>query len=971
MLFRSGTAVTAGKVAGPGSASTTVTMHADYTVQANFAINQHTLTVSSTAGGSVTTPGEAGPYPYSYGESASIVAQADPNYHFVNWTGSAVTAGKVASPGSASTTVTMHGDYTIQANFAINQHALTVSSTAGGSVTAPGEAGPYPYSYGESASIVAQADPNYQFVNWTGSAVTAGKVADPNAASTTVTMHGDYTIQANFTIDRHTLTVSSTTGGSVTEPGETGPYQYDNGTTVPIEATADPDYRFVNWTGTAVTAGKVAGPNTASTTVTMDADYTIQANFAGEDKTPPSITNLNPEPNDIQVPLNNLITLHIVDSGEGIDANTVAIVVNSNTVYTGNMADYNSTTYGHCRRVGTIADYMFIYQANGTFDFDTAISVTVNATDLAGNAMDEYSYSFTTEMRSFGINKKVYSGSGSNPVQGGPATVRDSSGDIWATWHEGPSGARDIYVAALGLGQDSFGSSTRLTEDAADQGNPAMAADAGGKLYVVWQDNRRGNWDIYMSTSTDGISWSNEIRVTDSNDNQTNPVVAVDGSLPGNVYVIWQDDRGGNQDIYAAASSNNFVTATVWQITTDSSDQLEPAVAVDSENTVYVVWTDTRNGSNDIYGAASNDGPWANVVVVGNAYNQSSPAIAAEAAGSILHLLWVDDTSGDRDIFYAQTSGGLAGSPLVGNSIVDESTGADQSEPVIAVTGSTGDNLRVFACWQDGRYADTDLYFVDMHSSLGTNVFAGDNGTNADQSAPAMGIDAYGHPYLVWADNRNANPAIYYAGSTFAESSYMALKDVSISSGATVGADPASISSVDDVSVIVPAEAYLSNIRITISRVKNPQKLSVECLSCVYEFGPSGVEFTVPVTITIPYVPSPGKVVSAYWCNPLTGGISQTGITDVQTIVISPTLHALRFKTIHFTQFFVGGSGSVPGGSSGGGGGGGGGCSVSRSNDGTILEFLLPYVGLILAMIILKLRTTPNRKSGNITRAKC
>ncbi|HUW19298.1 MAG TPA: LamG-like jellyroll fold domain-containing protein, partial [Sedimentisphaerales bacterium] len=187
----------------------------------------HTLSVSSTAGGSVTTPGEAGPYPYSYGESASIIAQADPNYHFVSWTGTAVTAGKVAGPGSASTTVTMHGDYTVQANFTINQHTLTVSSTAGGSVTTPGEAGPYPYSYGQSASIIAQADPNYHFVSWTGTAVTAGKVASPGSASTTVTMHGDYTVQANFAINQHTLTVSSTTGGSVTTPGEAGPYPYD------------------------------------------------------------------------------------------------------------------------------------------------------------------------------------------------------------------------------------------------------------------------------------------------------------------------------------------------------------------------------------------------------------------------------------------------------------------------------------------------------------------------------------------------------------------------------------------------------------------------------------------------------------------------------------------------------------------------------------------------------------------------
>jgi uncharacterized repeat protein (TIGR02543 family) len=38
-------------------------------------------------------------------------------------------------------------------------------------------------------------------------------------------------------------------------------------------------YEFVGWTGTAVDAGKVVDSGSAGTEVTMDADYTLQANF--------------------------------------------------------------------------------------------------------------------------------------------------------------------------------------------------------------------------------------------------------------------------------------------------------------------------------------------------------------------------------------------------------------------------------------------------------------------------------------------------------------------------------------------------------------------------------------------------------------------------------------------------------------------------------------------------------------------
>jgi len=74
------------------------------------------------------------------------------------------------------------------------------------------------------------------------------------------------------------LTIRSTDCGSVIEPGE-GDFDYTNLTVVHIEALADPGYYFVEWTGTAVDAGKIADPYSADTTVTMDADYTLGANF--------------------------------------------------------------------------------------------------------------------------------------------------------------------------------------------------------------------------------------------------------------------------------------------------------------------------------------------------------------------------------------------------------------------------------------------------------------------------------------------------------------------------------------------------------------------------------------------------------------------------------------------------------------------------------------------------------------------
>jgi hypothetical protein len=241
-----GTAVDAGKVANPSSVSTDVTMDGNYTLQANFAIDQHSLTTSSTAGGTVSSPG-IGSFSYDYGSPASISATANPHHHFTGWAGTAVTAGKVVNPAEASTTVTMEGDYTLQATFAIDRHTLAVTSMGHGSVSAPGM-GTFTYDYGSNVAIGATAEAHYHFTSWTGSAAMAGKVADPAGANTTVLVDADYTLQAGFAIDQHTLTISSTAGGTVNDPG-IGTFQYDYGQQITLEAQAKPGFAFTHWSG--------------------------------------------------------------------------------------------------------------------------------------------------------------------------------------------------------------------------------------------------------------------------------------------------------------------------------------------------------------------------------------------------------------------------------------------------------------------------------------------------------------------------------------------------------------------------------------------------------------------------------------------------------------------------------------------------------------------------------------------------
>jgi hypothetical protein len=83
------------------------------------------------------------------------------------------------------------------------------------------------------------------------------------------------TVMAGCAPAQDSLTISSTEGGEVIVPGD-GTFAYDTGTVVDLVAEAEEGYYFVNWSGD---VGTVASVFAATTTVTMNADYSITANF--------------------------------------------------------------------------------------------------------------------------------------------------------------------------------------------------------------------------------------------------------------------------------------------------------------------------------------------------------------------------------------------------------------------------------------------------------------------------------------------------------------------------------------------------------------------------------------------------------------------------------------------------------------------------------------------------------------------
>ncbi len=209
----------------------TVTANAEYT--AEFAIDQHTITVTA-ENGTVTGAGT-----YDYGTEVELKAVPAEHYHFVQWSDGNTDV-------TRTITVTANAEYT--AEFAIDQYTITVIAE-NGTVTGAGT-----YDYGTEVELKAEPAEHYHFVKW------SDEVTD-NPRTITVTANAEYT--AEFAIDQHTITVTAE-NGTVTGGGT-----YDYGTEVTLKAEPAEHYHFVKWSDD-VTA------NPRKITVTANAEYTAE-----------------------------------------------------------------------------------------------------------------------------------------------------------------------------------------------------------------------------------------------------------------------------------------------------------------------------------------------------------------------------------------------------------------------------------------------------------------------------------------------------------------------------------------------------------------------------------------------------------------------------------------------------------------------------------------------------------------------
>jgi hypothetical protein len=258
---------------------------------------------------------------------------------------------------------------------------------------------------------------------------------------------------------------------------------------------------------------------------------------------------------------------------------------------------------------------------------------------------------------------------------------------------------------------------------------PSLAATAGGRLVLAWQEFSGEDDEICVRQWT-GNSWGEMgvgsavgSGISHSPGRATHPAVATGAG--GEVAVAWIDDASGASEVYlrlwdgtawvelgAQSASGGGISASHGHVT----GQEPPAVAITPAGQLIVAWADAAGGNAEIYVRRWDGAQWAEMGtgsasgggVSATAGASTRPALALTAAGTPL-LAWQEQASGSTQILVRRWSGlGWvdAGGGGAGDG-VSQTAGASR-QPALAVDVLSQDVFVAWDCNTGG--SNTDIY---------------------------------------------------------------------------------------------------------------------------------------------------------------------------------------------------------------------------------------------------------------------
>jgi len=375
-----------------------------------------------------------------------------------------------------------------------------------------------------------------------------------------------------------------------------------------------------------------------------------------------------------------------------------------------------------------------------------------------------------------------------NPVctavdaQDRPQIVQTTEGEWIVVWRDDREGAdsSDVYAQKMSLIGDPLWAANGIPvcTAALDQQSHQVVADCCGGAIVAWEDDRAGlgSGNIYVQRVSSGgdVSWTTDgVAVCTASGSQTWVRLASDGY--GGAFVVWQDPRSGNNDIYAQyISSDGSVQWTVDGVAVCSESHLQqtPEIVVGNSGEPVIIWVDARSGNKDIYAqklSTAGVPQWTadGVAVCAASGDQITPqVIKGNFAFSGFVAVWSDGRGANWDIYAQRFDPAGAVSWTADGVPVCTASGRQDAPKIVAAPSA------VIIAWSDDRVSgDYDIYAQKLGETGAYQWTADGVGVcveTGDQAAPGlyelnMVSDEAGGAVITWHDPRDAVEGDIYA----------------------------------------------------------------------------------------------------------------------------------------------------------------------------------------------------------------
>lgn len=260
-----------------------------------------------------------------------------------------------------------------------------------------------------------------------------------------------------------------------------------------------------------------------------------------------------------------------------------------------------------------------------------------------------------------------------NQDQTKPRLALAPDGDLIVAWQDSRNDSGDIYAIRYKNDHSTEWNEFKVSSDggSSEQNTPVVITGADDNTYVAWVDLRDGNQDVYAQKLSPAAAklWAGDLKINSDggSTNQSYPNLAIDAD--NDLYAVWTDERNGatNQDIYAQkiASSSQIKLwgSSDFLINTDagtSTNQYNPSIAVDTDKNVFIVWTDERYGNQDVYAQKVDvniNRQWSpdlRVNVNTGGSDQTYPDVTINPATGKPYATWQDNRNNDFDIYASE-----------------------------------------------------------------------------------------------------------------------------------------------------------------------------------------------------------------------------------------------------------------------------------------------------------------------------